>query len=66
MAARGLPQGELLGAPARGGPAGVSAELAPLFVKPARLGSSVGISKVVERGASSAEALATAFAHDPL
>jgi D-alanine-D-alanine ligase len=38
----------------------------PLFVKPARLGSSVGISKVGEGGLGLAEALATAFSHDPL
>jgi D-alanine-D-alanine ligase len=38
----------------------------PLFVKPARLGSSVGISKVGEGGVELADALAAAFAHDPL
>ncbi len=37
----------------------------PVFVKPARLGSSVGISKVTEPGALE-PALAAAFAHDPL
>jgi D-alanine-D-alanine ligase len=37
----------------------------PLFVKPARLGSSVGISKVAE-AASLDAALETAFAHDEL
>jgi D-alanine-D-alanine ligase len=37
----------------------------PLFVKPARLGSSVGVSKVVEAAGLDA-ALATAFAHDEL
>jgi len=37
----------------------------PVFVKPARLGSSVGIVRVAEADAL-AEALETAFAHDPL
>jgi len=37
----------------------------PVFVKPARLGSSVGISKVVEPAELDA-ALETAFLHDPL
>jgi len=37
----------------------------PLFVKPARLGSSVGVSKVVEAAGLDA-ALETAFAHDEL
>ncbi len=47
----------------------VLASLAPLglpvFVKPARLGSSVGIVRVADAGAL-AGALETAFAHDPL
>jgi D-alanine-D-alanine ligase len=50
-------------------PGTVLAELAPLglpvFVKPARLGSSVGIVRVGEAG-ELADALETAFAHDPL
>ena len=50
-------------------PEAVLAELAalglPVFVKPARLGSSVGIVRVAEAG-SLADALDTAFAHDPL
>jgi D-alanine-D-alanine ligase len=37
----------------------------PMFVKPARLGSSVGIARVGQAGELSA-ALDTAFAHDPL
>ena len=37
----------------------------PVFVKPARLGSSVGISRVAEQG-ELAIALEAAFAHDPL
>jgi D-alanine-D-alanine ligase len=50
-------------------PAEVLAALEPLglpvFVKPARLGSSVGIVRVADAG-SLADALETAFAHDPL
>ncbi len=49
-------------------PAAVLAELAalglPVFVKPARLGSSVGIAKV-EEAAGLAPALDAAFCHDP-
>jgi D-alanine-D-alanine ligase len=50
-------------------PAAVRAEIAarpgyPAFAKPARLGSSVGISRVPDAGALDA-ALALAFAHDP-
>jgi D-alanine-D-alanine ligase len=37
----------------------------PVFVKPARLGSSVGIVRAVDAGALT-DALETAFAHDPL
>ena len=51
------------------GPEAVLAELAvlglPVFVKPARLGSSVGIVRVAEEDLL-ADALETAFAHDPL
>jgi len=50
-------------------PEAVLAELAalglPVFVKPARLGSSVGIVRVAAEG-ELADALETAFAHDPL
>jgi D-alanine-D-alanine ligase len=50
-------------------PAAVTADLAalglPVFVKPARLGSSVGIAKVAAE-ADLAAALDAAFAHDPL
>ncbi len=50
-------------------PAGARARVAagpgyPAFCKPARLGSSVGISRVADEGAL-AEALALAFRHDP-
>jgi len=38
----------------------------PVFVKPARLGSSVGISRVGEGGMELRDALEAAFAHDPL
>jgi len=38
----------------------------PTFVKPARLGSSVGIAKVEEGGLGPADALDAAFAHDGL
>ncbi|HXE43730.1 MAG TPA: D-alanine--D-alanine ligase family protein [Conexibacter sp.] len=51
------------------GPEAVCAELAvlglPVFVKPARLGSSVGIVRAAE-AAALADALESAFAHDPL
>jgi D-alanine-D-alanine ligase len=72
MAHAGLPQVPYRGvreADWRARPAAVGAELAelglPVFVKPAHLGSSIGIAKVaaeVELG----RALETAFAHDPL
>jgi D-alanine-D-alanine ligase len=71
MARAGLPQVGYAGVgAARWGEDrdGVLAELAglglPVFVKPAHLGSSVGIAKVVEAG-ELASALDTAFAHDP-
>jgi D-alanine-D-alanine ligase len=47
------------------GLAGLTALGLPVFVKPARLGSSVGIVRVTESGQLAA-ALATAFEHDPL
>ena len=54
----------------RADPGAVIDELAslgsPLFVKPARLGSSVGISKVGEGGLELGAALDVAFAHDGL
>jgi D-alanine-D-alanine ligase len=72
LAAAGVPQvayAAVREARWRGAPDVVRSELAPLgrpvFVKPARLGSSVGIAKV--RGADELEeALDGAFAHDPL
>jgi D-alanine-D-alanine ligase len=48
----------------RGARADVSALGLPLWVKPARLGSSVGIVKVADAGGLGA-ALAQAWAHDP-
>jgi D-alanine-D-alanine ligase len=54
----------------RSAPGEVLERLAPLgtptFVKPARLGSSVGIARVGEGGLEMAAALDAAFAHDPL
>ena len=72
LAAAGVPQvayAAVREARWRGDPDAVRAELAPLglplFVKPARLGSSVGIGKVHDAGELDA-ALEAAFAHDPL
>jgi len=72
MAAAGMPQvayAAVRESRWREQPAAVSAELAdlglPVFVKPARLGSSVGIVKVEDPGALPA-ALDTAFGHDGL
>jgi D-alanine-D-alanine ligase len=72
MGAAGLPQVAFRGVRERRWrtqPDAVAAELAPLglpvFVKPAHLGSSVGISKVREPG-ELAGALDAAFHHDPL
>jgi len=72
MSARRLPQVEYVGVRAeryRREPGLVLAEIAqiglPVFVKPAHLGSSVGIAKVTE-AAALAEALVAAFEHDAL
>jgi D-alanine-D-alanine ligase len=65
MAAAGLPQVEYVGLRADDDPALLERLGLPVFVKPARLGSSVGISKVSDPGQMEA-ALAGAFAHDPL
>jgi D-alanine-D-alanine ligase len=72
LAAAGVPQvayAAVREARWRAAPDGVRAELAPLglplFVKPARLGSSVGIAKVHSADELEA-ALDGAFAHDPL
>jgi D-alanine-D-alanine ligase len=72
MCATGVPQVDYVGARVerwRGAPTEVLGEIAdlglPVFVKPAHLGSSVGIAKVVEP-AQLGEALDRAFAHDAL
>jgi D-alanine-D-alanine ligase len=65
MAAAGLPQVDYVGLREDDDPAVLERLGLPVFVKPARLGSSVGISKVSEPGEMQA-ALAGAFAHDPL
>jgi len=71
MAAAGLPQVAYVGLDAegfaadRGGALDAVAALGlPVFVKPARLGSSVGIAKVREGGGELVAALEGAFAHD--
>ena len=65
MGAAGVPQVDYVGVRA-GGDRSAAARLGqPVFVKPARLGSSVGISKV-ESAAQLDAALDAAFAHDPL
>jgi D-alanine-D-alanine ligase len=66
MASRGLPQVEYAAVREGVDPARLVEQIGlPLFVKPARLGSSVGISKVgiVDELSS---ALALSFAHDPV
>jgi D-alanine-D-alanine ligase len=72
MAAEGVPQVHYVGARVerwRHSPMEVLGEIAdlglPVFVKPAHLGSSVGIAKVAEP-TQLGEALDRAFAHDPL
>jgi D-alanine-D-alanine ligase len=72
MSACGVPQVEYVGARVqrwRETPAEVLDEIAglglPIFVKPAHLGSSVGIAKVAD-ASQLGEALDRAFAHDPL
>ena len=71
LAQAGLPQGPYLVVPERdwrADPEQVAAEVAgrlayPVFTKPARLGSSIGISKV-KTPAGLADGLAAAYAHD--
>ncbi len=72
LSAEGVPQVEYVGARVerwRRVPTEVLGEVAalglPVFVKPAHLGSSVGIAKVTD-AAQLGEALDRAFAHDPL
>jgi D-alanine-D-alanine ligase len=64
LAAHGVPQVEYAVA-RHGRPVDLGALTVPLFVKPARLGSSVGISKVWSEEELDA-ALAHAFEHDPI
>jgi D-alanine-D-alanine ligase len=65
MAAAGLPQVDYVGLRQDDDPAVLEPLGLPVFVKPARLGSSVGITKVTESSALPA-ALDAAFDHDPL
>jgi D-alanine-D-alanine ligase len=65
MRARGIPQVDYVALQAGSNGAGVDSLDFPLFVKPARLGSSVGISKATDPDSLQA-ALVTAFEHDPL
>ena len=65
MAIAGLPQVEYAAVGEGDDPAALERLGLPVFVKPARLGSSVGISKVSTREDLPA-ALEAAFAHDPL
>jgi D-alanine-D-alanine ligase len=62
MAAHGVPQGDYAVVRAGGGPTTFGP---PAFVKPARLGSSVGISKAVSE-VELDRALELAFEHDPV
>jgi D-alanine-D-alanine ligase len=65
MAAAGIPQVGYAAVREGDDPAALDPLGLPVFVKPARLGSSVGISKVSE-AAELQPALDAAFAHDPL
>ena len=65
MAAAGLPQVAYAAVREGDDPAALEALGLPVFVKPARMGSSVGISKVTDPSDLPA-ALAAAFEHDPL
>jgi D-alanine-D-alanine ligase len=65
MARAGVPQVDYVALREEDDPAAAEQLGFPVFVKPARLGSSVGISKV-ESAALMPEALRAAFEHDPL
>ena len=65
MAHAGIPQVDYAGVRETDDPGALERLGLPVFVKPARLGSSVGISKVTRREDLRAS-LAAAFAHDPL
>jgi D-alanine-D-alanine ligase len=64
MGAAGIPQVDFAAVREGDDPAALDRLGLPVFVKPARLGSSVGISKVTEAG-DLPGALAAAFEHDP-
>jgi D-alanine-D-alanine ligase len=65
MAQAGIPQVDYAAVREGHDPAALERLGLPVFVKPARLGSSVGISKVTDAGELPA-ALESAFEHDPL
>src|SRR3954447_15822474 len=65
MARAGVPQVDYAAAREGDDPAALERLGLPVFVKPARLGSSVGISRVTD-AAELPHALAAAFEHDPL
>jgi D-alanine-D-alanine ligase len=65
MGRAGIPQVDYLALRREDDPAALRRLGVPVFVKPARLGSSVGISKV-STPEELPEALSAAFAHDPL
>jgi D-alanine-D-alanine ligase len=65
MAHAGIPQVDYVGLRDGDGPDGVARLGLPVFVKPARLGSSVGISRV-ESADALEPALRGAFGHDPV
>jgi D-alanine-D-alanine ligase len=65
FAERGMPQVEFAAVGEQGWRERVSALGSPLWVKPSRLGSSVGISRVEETGAELDEAVELALRHDP-
>ena len=65
LAAAGVPQVRYVAVREGTAPAGVEELGLPVFVKPARLGSSVGIAKVTS-ARELEPALEAAFAHDPL
>jgi D-alanine-D-alanine ligase len=65
MRSAGVPQVDYMGARRGDDPAALSALGLPVFVKPSRLGSSVGISKVTSAAALPA-ALEAAWEHDPV
>jgi D-alanine-D-alanine ligase len=65
FAQRGVPQVDFVAAGEEGWRARIPAMGLPLWVKPSRLGSSVGISRVESLGAELDEAVELALRHDP-